>query len=149
MKVKIKIIPEKIEESVLFLAHRMTPFIQNLVQLIENNPSSHLFIRKAGEQRERKLDYSSILYLEYVERKIFIYTQNDVYEIPGPLYKLEHSMPKYFVRISKSAIVNVYMITEFESGLNGNITAQLTNKEKLIVSRRYVRALKEHLQQLD
>ncbi|SDT53463.1 transcriptional regulator, LytTR family [Paenibacillaceae bacterium GAS479] len=149
MKVKIKIIPEKIEESVLFLAHRVTPFIQNLIKLIENNPSSYLFLSKAGEQRERKLDYSSILYLEYLERKIFVYANNDVYEIPGPLYKLEHAMPKYFVRISKSAIVNVYMIREFETSLNGNITAQLTNNEKLIVSRRYVKELKEHLLRLE
>lgn len=149
MKVKIKIIPEKLEESVIFVVHKLTPFIQGLVQLIESNPSSHLFIRKSGEQRERKVDYYSIFYVEYLERKIFVYTETDVYEIPGPLYKLESSLPKYFVRISKSTIVNAHAIKEFETSLNGNISAQLTNKEKLVVSRRYVKFLKKHLMELE
>ncbi|MCM3628392.1 hypothetical protein M3194_13565 [Paenibacillus glycanilyticus] len=73
MKVKFKIISEKLEESVIFLSHKMTPFIQNLIQIIESNPSSQLFVKKVGEDRERKVDYYTILYLEYLERKIFVY----------------------------------------------------------------------------
>ncbi|QPS96520.1 LytTR family transcriptional regulator (plasmid) [Lactococcus lactis] len=42
----------------------------------------------------------------------------------------------------ESTAVNIFQIKQVESTLNGNLILSLTTKEKIIVSRRYVKKLK-------
>ena len=50
-----------------------------------------------------------------------------------------------FVRISNSAIINVYKIENLEASINGMITINFKNGEKEYISRRYLKKVKKIL----
>lgn len=85
-----------------------------------------------------------ILYIESVDKKTFLYTTGHVFQTDKRLYELEKLLDdKTFFRCSKSVIVNLNRITKLRPEVTRNILATLTNGEVIVISRRYVRALKE------
>lgn len=144
MKTVVNIIQSKIEENVIFNIYKVTPFFESIINGVKNNDgSSYLIVNDLSENKQIKVAYHNIFYIEYVNRKLFVYIKENMYELKIPLYKLEKQLPNYFVRCSKSMIVNINEIKEFSSSLNGNVTAELLNNEKIIISRRYVKDIKE------
>ena len=84
-----------------------------------------------------------ILYIESVDKKTFLYTTGHVLQTEKRLYELEELLDeKTFFRCSKSVIVNLNRITKLKPEVTRNILATLTNGEVIVISRRYVRALK-------
>ena len=62
------------------------------------------------------------------------------------LYEIEEEYASSdFLRISKSAIVNVAKISYIRPIFNGRFEAKLKNDEKIIISRQYVMDLKKKL----
>lgn len=144
MKTVVNIIQSKIEENVIFNIYKVTPFFESIINGVKNNDgSSYLIVNDLSENKQIKVAYHNIFYIEYVNRKLFVYIKENMYELKIPLYKLEKQLPNYFVRCSKSMIININEIKEFSSSLNGNVTAELLNNEKIIISRRYVKDIKE------
>lgn len=93
-----------------------------------------------------KLAPKDILYFESVDNKVFAYAGKTVYEVHKKLYEIEKEYAHAdFVRISKSAIVNVAKIAYIRPLLNGRFEAKLKNDEKIIISRQYVIELKKKL----
>ena len=88
-----------------------------------------------------------VYYFESTDNRTFLYGEKDVYECGYKLYELEgHLANSHFVRISKSCILNVAKLASVRALLGGKFEAQLSNKEKLIINRHYVQALKEKIQ---
>ena len=93
-----------------------------------------------------KLSLKDIFYFESVDSRVFAYTSQGVYEIRKKLYELESEYSYTdFLRISKSAIVNVSKISYLKPTLSGRFEATLKNNEKMIISRQYVIDLKKKL----
>ncbi|MED1791010.1 LytTR family DNA-binding domain-containing protein [Brevibacillus laterosporus] len=145
MKVNIKIIEKLKEESCTFYIHKITSYILDIVSIIENNSDNYLTAKSTQKNEQEKIFYSTIFYLEYLERKVFIYTKENIFETKKPLYKLEHDLPDNFIRISKTIIINIHCLNKFSVKPNGNLEALLLNGEKVIVSRKYVASLKKTL----
>ena len=145
MKVNIKIIEKLTEETCTFNIHKVTSFIQDIVSTLEKSTDNYLIANSTSKNEQEKIPYSNIIYLEYLERKMFIYTNESIFEIKSPLYKLEHDLPNNFIRISKTVIINIHFINKFSVKPNGNLEAILSNEEKVIVSRKYVSSLKKTL----
>ena len=62
------------------------------------------------------------------------------------LYELESALQgKNFLRVSKSMLVNLMKISSVRPALNGRFSALLKNGEEVIISRKYVPALKQIL----
>jgi len=145
MKVNIKIIEKLTEETCTFNIHKLTSFIKDIVSTLEKSSDNYLLAKSISKNEQEKIPYSNIFYLEYLERKIFIYTNDTIFETKSPLYKLEHNLPNNFIRISKTIIINIYFLNKFSVKPNGNLEAFLSNEEKVIVSRKYVSSLKKAL----
>ena len=93
-----------------------------------------------------KLAPKDIFYFESVDSKVFAYAGKCVYEVHKKLYEIEEEYAYTdFLRISKSAIVNVAKIAYIRPLLNGRFEAKLKNDEKIIISRQYVIELKKKL----
>ena len=91
--------------------------------------------------------HDDILYFESVDNRTFIYTADNVYETQLRLYELEEAVSrKDFLRISKSQIANINKITALKPEINRTVTAELTNGERLSISRKYVKALRSLLE---
>ena len=97
-----------------------------------------------GNQYE--IPVTDICYVEAVDNRVFLYTGQQVYETRQKLYELEEVLrEKYFLRISKSMLLNLMKIKAIKPALNGRFMAILQSGEEIIISRKYVPALKEML----
>lgn len=108
-----------------------------------------LFDRKLSAKKENELHFinlSDVLYFESVDNRIYLYTEKDVLEIKQRLYELEYLLSdKDFIRISKSQIVNIQKIASLKPELNRTILATMCNGERLSISRKYVKPLRNLL----
>ena len=92
------------------------------------------------------LDVSRILYIDTVEKKTFLYTEEEVYETPLRLYELEGQLAGWdFVRVSKSAIVNFDQVKSLRPDFGGRMRLTMSNGEVVVANRQYVPAIKTPL----
>ena len=109
-----------------------------------------LFEHKLCAHREGETHYiraSDALYFESVDERTFLYTDRAVFEVRLRLYELEEALsPAGFLRVSKSAVVNLNRISSLRPELNRNIIATMENGERVVISRSYVKKLRSVLE---
>lgn len=89
-----------------------------------------------------------VLFFETDMDGISAHTIQDIYRIRYRLYELEELLPGYFLRISKSAILNTKKIFAIDRNLSSAslVSFQGTHKQ-VYVSRRYYKPLKDRLEE--
>lgn len=144
MKVEINLIPQEDEEVVTFRIHSLDHCVTQAVRLLTSGEKDVLLCRKNDAYYKIRVD--EVLYLESVDRKVFVYTHKETLEIGERLYVLEEQLfAAGFIRISKSMLLNFEKIYSFSPKLSGNLEAFLVNGERVVISRRYVPELKRKL----
>lgn len=117
-----------------------TESVRGLVKRIE---SFDISFSAFSDERRMHIVMSDVYYLENVDRKVFLYTKNDVYRLDSSLQELGKIIEDSdLVRISRTCIMNVSHLTEIKQLKNSHLEATLDNGEKLIVSRKYLRDIK-------
>ena len=100
-------------------------------------------------QKENEIFFvpiKDIFYFESVEGSIFFYTERDTYEATEKLYSIEENLRRQqFARISKTVIANLDKMLSIKRVEGSRLVATLVNKEKLVVSRKYVPEIKKKL----
>ena len=87
-----------------------------------------------------------IFYFEAIEGKVFAYLEKELIRIRSALYEVESTyQSNHFVRISKSVVVNLRMITNIRPEEGRRVRIEMKNQEYLIVSKNYVSDLKKAL----
>ena len=87
-----------------------------------------------------------IFYFEAIEGKVFSYLEKELIRIRSTLYEVESTyQSNHFVRISKSVVVNLRMITNIRPEEGRRVRIEMKNQEYLIVSKNYVSDLKKAL----
>lgn len=143
MNVRLKKIANDSEEIVEIQCHEVTDEVREIVHFVKSR-QGQLTAGMDGEQYE--IAITDIYYIEAVDNKTFIYCSKNVYESKEKLYSLEELLgEKGFLRISKSVLVNLMKIKSIKPGFNSRFIAVLQNGEEIIISRKYVPALKEKL----
>lgn len=131
--------PEQIE----IRCHEVTDQVREIVTFIKTRQGQLTGIQD-GNQYE--IPVTDVCYVEAVDNRVFLYTNQQVYETRQKLYELEEVLrEKYFLRISKSMLLNLMKIKAIKPALNGRFMAILQSGEEIIISRKYVPALKETL----
>lgn len=117
--------------------------VGNIIKLL-NTATMQIKGRIEGEVY--LININEIYYLESIDKKTFLYTENKVYEIKEKLYMLvEMLRKKGFIRISKNTIVNLMYVKGIKPKINKRLILNLENEEKLIVSRSFVDEFKREL----
>jgi len=143
MKLEIRKIPESEPEMVEVRYHWMTDEIQEIISFVKSRQGQ---LTAAWDGKRFEVPVVDLFYAESVDDRLFLYTAADSYEIRMKLYELEDLLKnRGFLRISKSMIVNLMKITFVRPALNGRFSAVLKNGEEVIISRKYVPALKNIL----
>lgn len=94
----------------------------------------------------RQIDADNIYYFEAVDNKVFLYLEQDVFEVRYKLYEIEKKYADTdFFRASKSVIINLARVKQFAPDFGGRFEAQMMNGERLKISRQYVPVLKKRL----
>ena len=100
----------------------------------------------AGKNEDRSVNVgiSDIYYIENVERKLFLYTREEVYRFDGSMSEVEERLDgTEFVRISRTCIMNTDYLREIKQIKNSHLEAVMENDEKLVVSRKYLPEIKK------
>ncbi|WP_243292317.1 LytTR family DNA-binding domain-containing protein [Bacillus sp. FJAT-47783] len=114
---------------------------------VQSEPSpSKLAIE--GDEQIHYMNPADIYYIYREERVTKIVGQDSEYEVKTPLKELEARLaPHSFFRIHKSYLVNLQYVSRLIPWFNGAYQLELKGvKEKLSVSRNYVKALRERLE---
>ena len=98
-----------------------------------------------GQESELLLP-TQIVRIYSENKKVYVRTAEDCFEIKDRLYVLEEQLARQkFVRISNSELVNVQQIEKLDMSYAGTIQMQMRNGDVTYVSRRFVRKIKEVL----
>ena len=136
MKVSIRNINALSEEQVVIECVSITPEIEEIRAFAQAKGQGLSGIADGGQMERIPLD--SVYYFEAVDEKCFACTEKKVYEIRQRLYEIEKAYEDYyFVRCSKSVVLNLMKLESISPALAGRYTAHMKNGEKLIISRKF------------
>jgi DNA-binding LytR/AlgR family response regulator len=133
------------ETEVIINCSVMDIRLKNLIDYIRQYSFS---LRGISDGESYNIALESILYIDSVDGKTFLYCISKVYESKDTLIYLENTLKNsYFVRISKNCIINLYALKSVRSFINHRMEVTLKNDEKLIVSRNYIDNFKKKLEE--
>ena len=123
---------------------------QNLNQEVEHIMNFMSFADKklvgTKEGSQIVVDVKQILYIESVDRKTFVYLEDDVVRVEYTLTQLERMLNSLrFFRCSKSMIMNIDKVKVLDSLASNRIDATMCNGEHIIISRTYASEFRRRL----
>lgn len=143
MRITIDINEEVRETEIRICCNRLTPEIENMMATLRIM-NQQMVVTK--EEVSYLLDVSKISYIEALERKTFVYTQEDVYESKLKLYEMEERLCQSgFFRVSKSCLVHLQFIQSIRNDVERKLRLTLKNGEQIMVSRQYAEEIKKRL----
>ena len=144
MRVTVERIGREKEEQVLIQCHEVTESIREIERFVKLRQEK---LEGYDADRMYCIPLSDVYYAEAVDNRLYIYTEKNGYELKMKLYAFEENYCSgEFFRCSRTAVVNLMRVSYLRPGLNGRLSARLTNGEDIIISRKYVNALKARLQ---
>ena len=143
MKIAINIDPSLKDTEITVNCAALTPETESIIAALRIM-DSQMSVTKGDESFI--LDIAKIVYIEAVDRKTFVYTENECYETRMKLYETEERLcGSGFLRISKSCLVQLRYIRSIKAELDRKLRLTLENGEQMIVSRQYADDLKKRL----
>ena len=143
MEIKLLKIAKEQPEQMEIRYHEITEEIKEIVTFVKTRQGRLTGIQ---EDRQFEIPVPDVCYIEAVDNKVFLYTQKQVYETRQKLYELEELLrERYFLRVSKSLLLNLMKVRSIKPALNGRFLAVLQSGEEIIISRKYVPDLKAAL----
>lgn len=143
LKIEIHVDENAAELTVSLTCRQLTPEIEKMLAALRMM-NQQLTVTKNGEIF--LLDIQQVIYIESVDRKCFVYTEQDLYESGFKLYELEQQLGAYgFFRVSKSCLIHLRSIRSLKADINRKIRVTMSNGEQIIASRQYADALKKRL----
>lgn len=89
--------------------------IMHIVNKIDSHNKSCLSFK--SNAATYSIPFYSIYYIEVINRKIFLYTENGIVEFYEKLSSLENRLTKEFFRCHRSYIVNLSQVYRYESNI--------------------------------
>lgn len=141
MKLQVIQSPTVKETKLTIECQSMTHNLKRIIMLIRNMEA---FVPGYQEKSCFKIPVDSVLYIESVENRTFLYTSSDTFDSRQRLYELEKQQADLdFIRISKNTIVNLHQIEQVKSIGISKLELVLVNKERLTVNRNYLYNFKQ------
>ena len=145
MKVRIEIDDSVTEDEVVIRCRSFDSNAARIQQAVtELTQQSDLSFFKDNTEYYMPID--RILFFETAQSGIDAHTADDVFTIKKKLYELEEVLPRYFMRVSKSAILNLNMVYSVEKNITASSLVRFRGSTKIVyVSRIYYKAMKQRL----
>lgn len=146
MKINIEIDDSLSECEVTIKAKEVNNEVAQIQRALSNLSQLKGGIVFEKDDTEYYFGVDKILFFETDQNKVYAHTATDAYEVRHKLYELEDLLPSYFLRVSKSTILNTRKVF----GLTKNITASSRvdfagSQKSVYVSRNFYKPLKEML----
>lgn len=148
MKVKIEIDTNLQEEEVIIRCRKIDERILKIQTSVLDFSSGERSITLKQGETEYYVPLFDILFFQTEGKVVQAHTPNKIFETEHRLYELEEMLPGYFMRISKSTIVNLNFIYSTTKNLaSSSIIEFSVSSKKAYVSRNYYKALTERLKE--
>ncbi|MCL2350447.1 MAG: LytTR family transcriptional regulator [Defluviitaleaceae bacterium] len=146
MRVEIKLDPNILEEIAIIHAKKMTPKILALVEAFEGaQEKASLLVAKSDDKVFIiEPDQIDIIRTEGGEVKIYNQLMQE-YSTTKPLHEILEMLPSNFVRISKSAIVNINRVDHLSNSFNRTMYIIMKNGISNYISRNFWGDFKKRL----
>ena len=139
----MQIITRQVENKPLIVTIEYPELTESVKGLVKRIESLDVSFSATADDRHLRIALSDVYYLENVDRKVFLYTKNDVFRLDISMPEIEKiSSGTDLVRISRTCIMNTSHLTGIRQLKNSHLEAALDNGENLIVSRKYLRDIK-------
>lgn len=143
LKISIEEINKELAEEIIIRCHEVDDEISEIVSKLK---TEDLLLLGYQNDKVHRIKLSDIYYFEAVDGKVFIYCNDNVFEVKQKLYELEElCKEKNCFRASKSTILNIAKISSVYPTISGRFEAVLDNGERAVISRQYVPVLKNML----
>ena len=143
MQTKVTKIEQEKPERVEIFCHAVSDEVREIVAFVKSRRGQ---LTGTLDDRQYEVPVTDIFYIESVDNKVFLYTKDKVYETKQKIYEFESMLQeKYFLRVSKSMLLNLMKVEAIKPALNGRFSAVLRSGEQVIITRKYVPALKRAL----
>ncbi len=143
MKITIDIDEAVKETEIKIHCNQLTADIENIIATLRIL-NQQMLVTRDGENY--LLDVNKVSYVEALERKTFVYTEDAVYESKLKLYEMEERLCQSgFFRVSKSCLVHLKFIKSLKNDIERKIRLTMKNGEQIMVSRQYAEEMKKRL----
>ena len=143
MQTRITKIGKDQPEYIEIHCYRISEKVREIIAFVKSRQGQ---LTGTADERQYEIAVSDVFYIESVDNRNFIYTKDKVYETRHKLYELEEMLQeKRFLRVSKSTLLNLMKVSSIKPALNSRFTAVLFSGEQIVISRKYVPALKQTL----
>ena len=143
MKITIDIDETIRETEIKIGCNQLTAEIENIIATLRILNQQMVVVK---EDETFLLDVNKISYIETLERKTFVYTEEAVYESKLKLYEMEERlMHSGFFRVSKSCLVHLRFIKSLKNDVARKLRLTMENGEQILVSRQYAEEIKKRL----
>lgn len=143
MKITIDIDEAVKETEIRIHCNQLTADIENIIATLRIL-NQQMLVTRDGENY--LLDVNKVSYVEVLERKTFVYTEDAVYESKLKLYEMEERLCQSgFFRVSKSCLVHLKFIKSLKNDIERKIRLTMKNGEQIMVSRQYAEEMKKRL----
>ena len=149
MKIRIEVDKDIVEDEIVIRCGELTSKIYEIQELLSKNISKrpHLVFYKGDMEHYISLD--EILFFETDSNKINGHTIDKSYEVKYKLYELEEMLPREFIRVSKSTIVNVKHIVSIKRNITSASLVEFKDTyKKTYASRHYYEGLRVRLEEV-
>ncbi len=148
MKIRIEIDNGLSEDEIIIRARNLSPDIHRIQQAVSDALTSTQKFTFYKEETAYYLPIEEILFFETEGGNVFAHTGKNIYETRHRLYELEELLPGFFMRVSKSTILNTRRIHSITKTLPSSCIAQFQGTHKQVyISRYYYKPLKERLEE--
>lgn len=136
------IISDEREEIVIYTKQR-DALVEKIEAIVENSGSELVGLDERGESVV--VSAAEVTAFTVIDGCVWAILDTGRLKMRTRLYELEASLSKSFVRINKSALINIEKIRSFSTGFGCSLEVNFKNGYKDYVSRRQIKTLKERL----
>ena len=148
MKIKMEIDENLTEEEIVIRGSALTEEMAAVQRAVADVLARKQTLTFYKNETEYYIPLDEILFFETEDGGISAHTASDVYTVKYKLYELEQVLPRNFIRISKSTILNVSKVYSVERNLTASSIVQFAGSHKQVyVSRYYYKSLKISLEE--
>ena len=150
MRARIEKVEADSPEEVVIRCRKTTFEIEALARQINQMDRQRIMPAFFKGDTQYYLSLAEILFFETDAERVFAHTAGESFETRMRLYELETVLPGYFIRISRSAIINIMQVLSIQKGLTRiNLISFRQSHKELYCSRLYsndlVRKMEERI----
>ena len=146
MRVEIRLVPNAPEPYAILCVPELNAEIQGLVQTLEQGAAPAGLVVARLDDKLYVMEPARVELVRTEGGSLRLYDrEGQRYEVDVPLHEILEKLGRDFVRISKSAIVNMRRVDNVSTSFNGTMAVVMKNGLEDYISRSYLRGFKRRL----